>query len=255
MLLGCGVGMPPRLAAGPPGERRGAAERLPVPPPAGSQSNESGGKTMATTPQSGMIGRIKAILMDPKNEFQRIDAEPATVSGIMTGWVAPLAAIGPLAGLIGMMAFAPRGVSFGGVTVAIAPSMTFLIANAVSQYVLALVGAFVCALIVDALAPSFGGQKDRVKAMKLVAYGSTAAYLAGIFAIMPMLAILSIVGLYSLYLFYVGLPVLMKSPADKTVVYLIVIVVVYIVVMIVAGVLVRAITAPFAPAATSLTFG
>ena len=202
---------------------------------------------MASTSPSGMVGRIKAILTDPKNEFARIDAEPATVAGILTGWVVPLAAIGPIAGIIGTMAFASRGISIGGVTITAAPSMSYLIASAISQYILAVVGAFVCSLIVDALAPSFGGQKDPVKAMKLVAYGGTAAYLAGIFAILPALALLGIVGLYSIYLFYVGLPVLMKNPADKTIVYLIVIVVVYIVVMVVGGYVLGALTGMFAP--------
>lgn len=202
---------------------------------------------MATTPPSGMVARIKAILTDPKSEFARIDAEPATVAGIMTGWVVPLAAIGPIAGLIGAMVFASNGISIGGVTITAAPSMAYLISQAVSRYILALVGAYVCALIVDALAPSFGGQKDPVKAMKLVAYGGTAAYLAGIFAIVPALALLGLAGLYSIYLFYIGLPVLMKSPEDKTAGYLIVTIIVYIVVMMVGGYVMGMLTASFAP--------
>ena len=50
---------------------------------------------------SSLIERIKNILLKPKEEWERIDAEPATVGGLMTGWVVPLAAIGPVAGLIG----------------------------------------------------------------------------------------------------------------------------------------------------------
>ncbi len=211
---------------------------------------------MASTPPSGMVGRIKAILTDPKSEFARIDAEPMTVSGIMTGWVVPLAAIGPVAGVIGIMTFMSRGITIGGVTVSAAPSMTYLISNALSQYVLTLIGAFVCSLIVDALAPNFGGQKDPVKAMKLVAYGSTAAYLAGIFAIVPMLGLLGLLlALYSLYLVYVGLPVLMKSSPDKTIVYMLVVFVIYLVIMIVGGYVVSMVTAPFAPAAPAISFG
>jgi len=203
---------------------------------------------MASTPPSGMVGRIKAILTDPKSEFARIDAEPMTVSGIMTGWVVPLAAIGPLARLIGTMAFASGGISIGGVTITAAPSTSYLVASAITQYIGAVIGAYVCALIVSALAPTFGGQKDPVKAMKLVAYGGTAAYIASIFAIVPALGLLAFLGLYSLYLFYVGLPVLMKSPEDKSIVYLIVIVIAYIVVMMVAGVLLGMASAVFAPA-------
>jgi hypothetical protein len=43
-------------------------------------------------------------------------------------------------------------------------------------------------------------------------------------------------GLYSLYLFYLGLPVLMKNPADKSVVYMIVVVVSAVVIAAVLGV-------------------
>ena len=50
----------------------------------------------------------------------------------------------------------------------------------------------------------------------------TAAWLAGVFVILPALSILSILGLYSFYLYYLGLPKLMKAPADKALVYTIV---------------------------------
>src|SRR5258708_6833730 len=63
-------------------------------------------RTMATNPPSGMIGRIRAILMEPKAEWPRIDAEPSSVGGVFMGWVVPLAAIGPVAQLIGWFLFA-----------------------------------------------------------------------------------------------------------------------------------------------------
>lgn len=207
---------------------------------------------MASTPPSGMVGRIKAILTDPKNEFARIEAEPMTVGGIMTGWVVPLAAIGPVAQVIGSLTM---GISILGITYR--PSPVFVITTAVVSYVMALVAAYVCALVIDALAPSFGGQKDPVKAMKTYAYGATAGYLAGIFAIIPMLAMLGIVGLYSLYLLYVALPIMMKSPADKTIVYLIVVIVVAAVVLLllgwVAGIVTAMFVPPIAPGSISFT--
>ena len=71
------------------------------------------------------------------------------------------------------------------------------------------------ALIIDAFAPAFGGQKSRIQALKVSAYASTAAWCAGIFALVPPLSFLGILGLYSLYLLYSGLPVLMKAPQEK----------------------------------------
>lgn len=43
------------------------------------------------------------------------------------------------------------------------------------SYVLALAGVYVIALIVNALTPTFGGQKDRTQALKTVAYAYTAS--------------------------------------------------------------------------------
>ena len=64
------------------------------------------------------------------------------------------------------------------------------------------------------------------QAIKLSAYSATAGWVAGIFYLIPSLWILAAIGgLYSLYLFYLGLPVLMKVPAEKAVPYIVVIII------------------------------
>jgi hypothetical protein len=93
-----------------------------------------------------LIDRIKGILLEPKFAWTAIAAEPATTQSIYTGWVMILAAIGPLATLVG---FADLGVAWS-------------VRLAVGSYVIALVITFVLAMIVDVLAPSFGGQRDFV---------------------------------------------------------------------------------------------
>ena len=60
-------------------------------------------------------------------------------------------------------------------------------------FLLSLVMVFVLALIVNALAPTFGGTKNQVQALKLVAYGCTAGFLGGIFGLIPMLGILHLI--------------------------------------------------------------
>ncbi|WP_126027196.1 Yip1 family protein [Sphingomonas koreensis] len=199
---------------------------------------------------SNLIERIKNILLKPKEEWERIDAEPATVGGLMTGWVVPLAAIGPVAGLIGGLVFGYGGM-FG---ITIRPSVTMAVTGAVISYLLALLCAWLFSKIIDALAPSFGGQKNPVQAMKVAAYSGTAAYLAGVFQIIPALGILGLLGLYSLYLLYLGLPRLMKAPADKAMGYTIVTVVVAHVRFFVVSVVTGALTSLVAPRAiTSAT--
>ena len=185
---------------------------------------------MATNPTDGkhvpLIQRVKNILMTPKTEWPVIDAEPATIGGIYRNYVMILAAIPPVCLLIGLLVFGMPYFAF---------PMGYLIGQAVLSYVMALIGCYVLALIIEALAPSFGGTKDRVKAFKVAAYSSTAAWVVGIVYLVPVLAILGILGLYSFYLLYLGLPVLMKTPEDKSLVYTIAIVVAAIVIYVVIG--------------------
>ena len=171
------------------------------------------------TSTTGLVTRVQNMLTKPAAEWDVVAAEPATVAGIYTGYAVILAAIGPIAGLIGSVLLLhanPIGALIG----------------AVLQYALGLVGVFVSAFIIDALAPSFGGEKNQVQALKLVAYANTAVWVAGIANIIPLLGgLVTLVGfIYTLYTLYLGLPKLMKNPADKTVGYFVVSIIVEIVV-------------------------
>jgi hypothetical protein len=142
-----------------------------------------------------------------------------------------LAAIQAVAGFIGTSLF---GVSAFGVSMRI-PLITGLV-QMVLGYGLTLVMVYVVALIADALAPGFGGQKNQLNALKLVAYSSTAAMVGGIFALIPALGALTLIaGLYSLYLLYLGVPILMKVPQEKAIPYTAVLVVCAIVVGMIGG--------------------
>jgi hypothetical protein len=184
----------------------------------------------------GMIGRIQRLMLKPKDEWPAIDAEPMTVQGILMGWVAPLAAIGPAARLIQGQVF-PMSV-FG---VTWRPPLIGAIVTAVLTWLLAIASTYVWALIIDALAPSFGGTKNQISALKAAAFSGTAAWICGIFGILPLLGILGILGLYSVYLFWVGGPILMKVPQDKAPGFIIVSIIVGAVAMVVASMIAIAI--------------
>lgn len=188
-----------------------------------------------------LVDRVKNILLTPKEEWPRIDAEPATIGGIYTGWVVPLAAIPAIAGLIGSVVF---GYSLLGVTWR--PSIGVAVGTALTQYILALIGVFVLGLIIDWLAPTFGGTKNSVQAFKVAAYSATASWVAGILSIVPALAAIGgLLSLYSLYLLYLGLPRLMKAPEDKALSYAVVTIIAAIVIFIVLGMLTRPISGLF----------
>ncbi len=159
---------------------------------------------------ASLIARAKAILMTPKAEWPVIEAEHASIADIYKSYVIPLAAIGPVCRLVGSLMF---GHSFFGITYR--PSIMGALSTAVITYAMTLIGVFVLALVVDFLAPHFGSTASRTQAFKLAAYSSTAAWIIGLFGLLPALLFLSILGLYSFYLFYIGLPVMMKTPPDK----------------------------------------
>jgi len=159
-----------------------------------------------------IIERVKAILTTPKTEWPIAAAEPATTSSLYTGYIAIVAAFPIVAGflkgsLIGTSAF--------GITVRTPIGMGIL--GMLLHYVLTLVLVYVMALIVNALAPTFGGQKDMVQALKTIAYAWTASWVAGIAVIVPWLGWLIAIagGIYSIYLLYLGLPSTMKCPVEK----------------------------------------
>jgi len=178
-----------------------------------------------------VVQRSKGIILHPKQEWQSIAAEPTSTGALYGGYIVPPAAIGPVATLIGTAVFGISLPLVGTYRVPLGAAAGY----AVVQYVGALIGTVVLALIIDALAPTFAGHKDRIQALKVAAYASTAAWVAGIFAIIPALSIFGLVGLYSLYLLYLGLPVLMKAPQEKAVRHTAVVIICAVVLLFVLG--------------------
>ncbi len=185
--------------------------------------------------KNGLITRVKGILMSPKTEWSVIDGETTSITDIYKSYILPLAAIGPIATLIHSLVF---GNGFFGISYR--PSFFSALSTAVISYLATLLIVFLLALLIDFLAPKFGATPNRDKAFKIAAYSATAGWVAAIFNLIPGLGMLTLLGLYSIYLLYLGLPILMKVPEDKSVVYTIVIVVS----AAVAGFILSAITAP-----------
>ena len=179
-----------------------------------------------------LVARAKGILASPRKEWVEIDNEPLNVGELLVGYVLPLAAIGPIAMIIGWTAF-----GFGGF---FRLSMGTVIGLAVTNYILTIVGVSVLAWVINMLAPQFNATQSMPQAIKVAAYSSTAAWVAGIFNIFPAMAVLAVIGgLYSLYLCWIGLPILMKAPQEKATTYVIVVIVAIIVIYMLIGMLAR----------------
>jgi hypothetical protein len=182
-----------------------------------------------------IVARVKAILTTPKTEWPVIGAEPETVKGLYLNYIVILAAIPPLASFIKNTLI---GTSIMGVSIRFPIGAG--IGSMVAGYLVNLGVVYLMAWIVNALATSFGGQKDMVQALKTIAYSWTAYWVASIALFVPWVGwLVAIAGLvYAIYLMYLGLPHTMKSPIDRTGGYTAVAVIIGIVVSWIAGAIV-----------------
>lgn len=178
-----------------------------------------------------IIQRVKDIILKPSNTWAEVKAEQTTIKELYTSYAVILAAIPPLASFIGLSVF-----GFSTFAGSYRVPLGWGISHAIVSYILSLVGLYVVALIIDALAPSFASQKNQINAMKVAVFSWTPSWIAGILMLIPVLSPIAILlSLYSLYLFYLGLPILMETPKDKALGYFIVTILVSIVVFILIG--------------------
>jgi hypothetical protein len=166
-----------------------------------------------------LVDRVKNIVLTPIDEWPVIAGEAPTAQSLYTGYILILAAIGPLA-------LALRGGIFG-----------MRLGIALAMYVVHVGMTWLVAWVVDALAPTFGGEKNFIQSLKLTAYAYTASWIAGIFQLLGVFAgiIGLLAGLYSFYTFYLGVPTMKKCPQDKAAGYTIVVVLCGIVLSVVLG--------------------
>jgi hypothetical protein len=153
-----------------------------------------------------------ALVKNPVGYMTQNKDATIPVNTLIINYVAILALI-PLVGrILGDLLFY-QGAGLGG-----------SIVGSIVAYIVDIIEVFVVGYIIAAVAPSFNSNKDQRKAMMLSAYIFTPVFLVGILSIIPFLGLLAILGLlYGLYIFYLGLPIVLNTPKDKTIVYVIVV--------------------------------
>ncbi len=163
-----------------------------------------------------IIERIKNIIITPKTEWFNINQEEETLQQVFTKYVLILALIPAVASAIG---YSNYNVNVMGMEIKVGGSWISLF---LKSYLGSIVSFFVCTYIVDALATNFNSEKNLNKSAQLVAYSFTASWISGVFNLIPSLSVLGILGLYSIYLFYIGLPIMKKTPEDKVIFYMLI---------------------------------
>ena len=179
-----------------------------------------------------VLSNAMALVKDPVGFMTQNKNQTVSVNSLMINYVAILALI-PLVGrLIGDLLFYGRH------------AVGYAVAGAILSYILDLVAVFVIGYVIWKLAPSFNTSADQSKATVLAAYVFTPVFLIGILSIIPVLGYLSLLGLlYGLYILYRGLPIVLNTPADKTVTYVIAVLVVSIIILAVISVIISGLDA------------
>ena len=159
--------------------------------------------------------RVIGILTSPRHEWSVVADEPGDVAALYWHYIAILAAIPSVSILVGLALGGGRFLGTAGITTAITA--------AIVGYVMALASPLVAAVAIQKLAPSFKADGDTPQALKLVAYASTPVWLASMCYVSVALSPLVVLGVvWAIYLFYLGLPVVLKTPHEQVVPFMLV---------------------------------
>jgi hypothetical protein len=156
--------------------------------------------------------RARSILIDPRAEWQTIERENDDPAYVLTRYVTLFAVIPSLFGFVGACLIG--AVAQSGAIVR-TPLLDGLF-GAIFGYVMACACVPVIALVIQVLAPMFGGRRSFDSAFKLAVYSFTPFWLAGIFLLLPGLHFLVLSGFYGLYILWLGLPRLAKVPGEMS---------------------------------------
>jgi len=188
-----------------------------------------------------LIARVRNILLTPKTEWPVIAAEPDTVPGLFKNYILILAAV---PAVIAFLNYSVIGITVpivgGSYRLGVGAGLVQMIVT----YGVAVGVSYLMMLVIDALAPSFGGEKNQVQALKSIAYAYTASWVASILGIIGSLGVLAMLAaaIYGIYLLYLGLPHTMKCPQDKAAGYAAVIIVLGFVIGLVLGMVLATVT-------------
>ncbi|MCD6118038.1 YIP1 family protein [bacterium] len=193
---------------------------------------------------NAIIERIKAIVLKPKQTWEEIAAEQTTPQDLMKNYVFIFAALPAVATFLGRWIIGIQ-IPFAGVYHF---SFGASLVASITNYVITVASIWILAKILFVLGTKFGSNGDEAACFKMAVYSYFPYLAAGVLLIIPSLSVLVyLAGLYGLYLMYVGLPIIMETPEEKTIPFMVVIVVAVILVSVIASSIIGVILGAFGP--------
>jgi len=161
---------------------------------------------------NAIFTRAKNILIQPATEWEVVKGETSDKNAVLKDYALPLIILVAIASFLGGLIFTRFEFLIG-----------YIVAKAVGDFIVAFLGIYISAIVINKLASSFGSKKDTNAAFKLVIYSFTPVFIAQIVAnLIPPLFFVAIFGLYIIYLLWMGLGTMMGTPEDKKVGYVVV---------------------------------
>jgi hypothetical protein len=160
-----------------------------------------------------IFNRVKNLIVSPKEEWGRIHKEDYTKNEILLNYALPLLIIIVICSIIGDIIFASRFLF----------SFMYVLTKAIIMFVVAFVSMYFSAIIINEITTSFNSKKNIHGTFKLVVYSFTAYLITSAFTnLLPPLGISQLFALYSIYLFWIGTSIVLETPEDNKVGFVVV---------------------------------
>ncbi|HDQ45852.1 MAG TPA: DUF1282 domain-containing protein [bacterium] len=159
-----------------------------------------------------VVERVKMLVFRPRAAWETIRDEEHSRKDLMY-YLAMLAVVPAAASFLGMWLV--------GYWISVKPIFRLSFGRSLSYaligYGLTVCGVWLIGKAIGFLAPRFGAETDELKALKLAVFSATPYLAAGILNLFPPLGtVIFIAGFYSLYLIYLGLPIVMDVPKERS---------------------------------------
>lgn len=156
-----------------------------------------------------VFNRVRNLIVNPKAEWAVIQTESLSKDAVVKTYAVPLILIMAACSIVGSI-----------ITVS---NLGYAILKALGIFGFTYIGIFVSARIIHELTTSFNSKKDLDTTFRLVVYSFTAYFIiSALVNLWPPLGMLNVFGLFSLYLFWVGTPILLETPEDNRVGFVVV---------------------------------
>ena len=156
-----------------------------------------------------VFNRARNLIVSPKAEWNVIQTELLGKDAIVKGYAVPLIMIMALCSIVGSI-----------ITVS---NIGYAIIKALGIFGFTYAGMYISAIIINELTTSFNSKKDLDTTFKLVVYSFTAYFIiSALVFLWPPLGMLYVFGLFSVYLFWEGTTILLGTPEDNKIGFVVV---------------------------------